>query len=478
MVFSETIIPAGATLYKGFESRSVGCNTLLRDTRTFFLTEKKSAAGLYGKPCVYRTKKTLRLFDLTDANVRLLLQSKYPLGNDTKHLLRIAVGTGVTRGYQKQAIHHLFGSPNAKNLEVRTLNTKKGERLSYKELNRYVFGNLSREFLTPEKYDGYYAPSKNSVFHAGRFNSEIMLVNAYRRVEKPGTPMRGGGSIRLPVVAGRSIKWAIPRIFAEYSKRKQTLIKPYGKMVVFCTGGMAIRAYLASRGIKLTEKIRRTSDYDFTFALPEVVRSSTELAKHVSLMRSIMSKHLISFINYLNRKYAGANAKLKITQFARSSYNNPRMQVPSTKRRIYQVYSFQVVLNDKETVDLADAALAVYPGASRSMIHPQFSRKLGIPVQRLRYQFKDELAILAGSFLYKGLIAKRNPFTGKKGKGAKDVARVQSLVRVVNSNKKRYANLANASEKAKLFLKAISKKNMKAAKIRAGNVEKVLKNIR
>ena len=477
MVFSETVIPAGKVLYKGYESRSVGCDTLLRDTRTFFLTEKKSSAALYGKPCVYRTKKTLRLFDLTDANVRLLLQSKYPLGADTKHLLRIAVGTGVTRGYQKQAIYHLFGSPNAKNLEVRTLDSKKGERLSYKELNRYVFGNLSREFLTPEKYDGYYAPNRKSIFHAGKFNSEIMLVNAYRRVEKPGTPMKTA-SIRLPVVAGQSLKWAIPRIFAEYSKRTKTLIKPYGKMVVFCTGGMAIRTYLASRGFKLSEKIRRTSDYDFTFALPEQVRSATELAKYVSLMRKVMTKHLISFINYLNRKYSGANAKLKITQFVRSPYNNPRMQVPSTKRRIYQVYSFQVVLNDKETVDLADAALAVYPGASRSMIHNQFSRKLGVPVQRLRYQLKDELAILAGSFLYKGLIAKRNPLTGKKEKGAKDVARVRSLVRVVNSNKVRYANLANASEKAKLFLTAISKKNMKAAKLRAGNVEKVLKNIR
>jgi hypothetical protein len=241
---------------------------------------------------------------------------------------------------------------------------------------------------------------------------------------------------------------------------------------------MAIRTYLASRGVDLTTKIRRSADYDFTFALPALAKSDSELATYVSVMRKIMTRHIVSFLNYLNRKYKGANAQLKISQFVRSPYNNPRMQVPSTKRRIYQVYSFQVILGNGEKVDLADAALAVYPGASRTMLHQEFSKKLGIPIQRLRYQLKDELAILAGSFLYSGLISKRNPLTGKKEKGTTDVARVRALVKVVNSSGNRYANLRNVSAKTKNFLAAISKKNLKTAKERARSVEKLLVNIR
>jgi len=479
MVFSETVIPAGKVLYKGFESRKVGCDTLLRDTRTFFLTENGRTAAVYGTPCAYRVKKTLRLFDLTDKNVRMLLSSKYFLSEGTKELLRIALGSGVTRGYQKQAIHYLFGSPDAKDLPIRTINSGSGERLSYKILDKYVFGKLSREFLVPKKYDGYYAPRRKSIFHMGGFHSEIMLTNAYRLIEKTGTPLkRLMTPVRLPIVSGRSLKWAIPRIFAEYSKRTRALIKPYGNMVIFCTGGMAIRTYLASRGLPLATKIRRTADYDFTFALPTVVKSKAELATYANQMRKIMTNHIGLFLNYLNRKYKGADAQLKISQFVRSPYDNPRMQVPSTKRRIYQVYSFQVILGNGETIDLADAALAVYPDASRKMLHPEFSKRLGIPIQRLRYQLKDELAILAGSFLYSGIISKRNPLTGKKEKGEKDVARVRALIKVVNSSKVKYANLKNVSVKTKNFLTAISKKNLKMAKERARNVEKLLVNIR
>jgi hypothetical protein len=480
MVFAETIIPAGKVLYKGYESRGVSCKTLLRDTKIFFMTDKKRTASSYGGLCSYSTKKTLRLFDLTDENVKLLLTSKYPLNSDTKTLLRVVLGSGVTRGFQKQAIYHLFGSPNAKNLPVRTVDPRPGERVSFKNLNKHVFGNLAREFLIPEKYDGYYAPKRKSIFHEGQFHSEIMLVNAYRRIERSGTPAkRPVASIYLPVVGKKSLKWAIPRIFAEFSKHTTRLIKPYGKMVIFCTGGMAIRAYMGSRGLHLPVKIRRTSDYDFTFALPNLVKSDSELAFYVSKMRKIMTNHMVAFLAYLNRQYKGADARLKISQFVRSPYNNPRMQVPGTKRRIYQVYSFQIVLGNGDVVDMADAALAVYPGSSRSMIHSTFSKKLGVPIQRLRYQLKDELAILSGSFLYSGLISHRNPITGKtKNKGAKDVARIKSLIKLVNENKKKYANLKNASEKTHPFLNAISKRKLKLAKERARSVEKVLKKIR
>jgi hypothetical protein len=72
----------------------------------------------------------------------------------------------------------------------RETNTRRGQRLSYKELNHIVFGRLSHEFLIPEGYDGYYAPAKRSIFHAGTFHSEIMLVNAYQKIENAGVDNR------------------------------------------------------------------------------------------------------------------------------------------------------------------------------------------------------------------------------------------------------------------------------------------------
>ena len=90
MVFSETILPTGKTLYKGLER--VGCQVLLRDTRAFYLTDSVALAKNYGKVCKYRVKKTLRLFDLSHKNIDRLIKSKYPISEETKHLLRTALG--------------------------------------------------------------------------------------------------------------------------------------------------------------------------------------------------------------------------------------------------------------------------------------------------------------------------------------------------------------------------------------------------
>ena len=153
MVFSETILPTGKILYKGLER--VGCQVLLRDTRAFYLTDSVSLAKNYGTVCKYRVKKTLRLFDLSHKNIERLIKSKYPtLTEETKHLLRTALGTGTTVGAQARAAKLLFGSKNAGRLPKET-NKRRGQRLSYKELNKLAISNLSREFLGPEGYDGY-----------------------------------------------------------------------------------------------------------------------------------------------------------------------------------------------------------------------------------------------------------------------------------------------------------------------------------
>lgn len=473
MVFSETILPTGKILFKGFER--LGCSVLLRDTRAFYLTDSPQLARDYGKVCKYRVKKTLRLFDLSHKNIERLIKSKYPtLSEETIHLLRVALGTGTTVGAQAAAAKLLFGVKNAGKLP-KTTNKRRGQRLSYTEINKLVFGNLSREFLGPEGYDGYYAAKKKSIFHSGTFHSEIMLNNAYQCIERIV-----GKDTRMPVVTHRSFKWAIPRIFMDFCKGTTRLTRPYGGgLVPFCTGGMAVRLYMQTRKQKLAPFIRRTSDFDFTFAVPRKLRSESQVSSYVFSMRRIMTAHLSAFVRYLNRNFKGVNARLKVTDFTRSPYDNPRMQVPGTGRRVYQVITYQVVTGRNEVIDLVDTALAVYPGASRQMLHLPFSYKMGIPVQRLRYQLKDSLALLSGSFIHKGLISQRNPIKGKvKEKGMKNTERVTGLLKIVGSRKKYYKNLTNVARKAIPLIENVYRKNIKAAVKNGRNVNKALRKIK
>jgi hypothetical protein len=464
MGFSETILPSGKILFKGLENLS--CKVLLHDSRFFYLTENPRTAKDYGNLCHYRVKRTLRLFDLTHANIEKLLKSGYPIDRATKGLLRVVLGTGVTIGEQALAAKILMGK-NAGKLPKES-NTRKGQRLSYKELNRAVFGKLTREFLIPEGYDGYYAPKKPSIFHGGAFHSEIMLVNAYQSIE------RSMGA--APVISHRSFKWALPSLFMQYCKGTTRLTRPYGGgLTIFCTGGMAVRVYLQSKKRNLPPKIRRTTDFDFTFAIPRQLPSEKKVASYVFLMQKVMTEQLMGFIRYLNREYKGINATLKVNKFTRSKFDAPRMQVPGTGRKIYQVITYQIVTGRGETTDLVDTALAVYPNASRAMLNLPLSYKTGIPLQRVRYQIKDSLALLSGSFLHKGLISQRNPLTGKvKDKGQKNAERVLELLRISKRNK----TLANARKAAAPLLRNVVLQNLKAARKNARKVDSVLKKIK
>ncbi len=468
MVFTETVFPPGKILYKGLEG--ITCQTLLRDTRFFYLSESRSTAKNYGSPCAYRVKKTLRLFDLTHKNIDVLLKSRYPLSPETRGLLRVAVGTGITVGEQVIAAKILMGNEAGK-LPKET-NTRRGQRLSYKKLNKIVFGKLSEEFLTKEGYDGYYAPKKKSTFHGGTFHHEIMLTNAYQKVERLTGP--------APVVSQKSFASALPRIFIDFCKKSTRLVRPYGGgLTIFCTGGMGVRLYLSQLGKDLPPKIRRTSDFDFTFAVPRLLPSEEAVSSYVFTMRKIMYDHLTAFVRYLNREYKGIDASLRVNRYKRSKYDDPRLQVPGTGRRVYQVMSWQIRTGNGEIVDLADTALAVYPRASRNMLHLPFSYRLGIPIQKLRYQLKDSLALLSGSFVYKGLISKRNPLTGiVKEKGEKNVERVKELVKVVRSKRRYYSNLGPAANAAGPLLVNVALQNKRAARQNALVVNKVLKKIK
>lgn len=466
MVFTETIFPPGKVLYKGLEG--IPCQVLLRDTRFFYLTESRPTARNYGNLCSFKVKKTLRLFDLTHKNIATLLSS-YPITKDTSGLLRIVLGTGITVGEQVAAVRHLLGK-NAGKLPKNT-NTRKGQRLSYKELNKKAFGALAKEFLIPEGYDGYYAPAKKSVFHGGTFHHEIMLNNAYQKIER----LRGPA----PVISEKSFSSALPRIFMDYCKKTKRLVRPYGgNLTIFCTGGMGVRLYLAALGKDLPPKIRRTNDFDFTFAVPRKLASEKLVSTYALTMRTVMYDHLNGFVRYLNRHYKGINASLRMNRFKRSAYDAPRLQVPGTGRRVYQVVTWQIVTG-KEVTDLVDTALAVYPRASRDMLHLPFSYKAGIPIQKLKYQLKDSLALLSGSLIHRGLISKRNPLIGEaKEKGQKNVERVKELMKVIREKRTYYKNLVPIANSTGPLLVNLNLENLRAARKNAVAVNRALKQIK
>jgi len=81
---------------------------------------------------------------------------------------------------------------------------------------------------------------------------------------------------------------------------------------------------------------------------------------------------------------------------------------------------------------------------------------------------------LSGSFLYKGLISKRNPIKGAvKEKGQKNAERVLELLRISKQNK----SLENARRAAVPLLSNITINNFKGARESAKKVNKVLKKI-
>ena len=465
-VFSEILIAPGTILYKGLP---VPCTTLLKDTRTWYMTDDVKYADQYGKYiCTYRVKKQLRLFEMTHENLKKILEMPQ-LKPMTKKRIRMAFGTGVTLGNQLAFLKSekkTKGVPNIKNLSA------PGERASWKNLNHALGIYFSQEFLIPMGYDGYYAEAKNTVFHAGSFRSEIMLFNAYQRVERHPD--------RMPVVSSRSIKFpnVLSRLFLDYSRKTKYLLRPTKQFVVFCTGGQAVNLYLRQRtsAAKHVPLIRRTTDYDFSFAVPREPKTMKELRAKGDAMRRFMSKHMIGFVRFINLNYKGANVKLRMKQGR--LVLNPGVQVPATKRRAYLVYTWQLKIG-KDLIDVADTALSLYPGVGRSSLSRRFSYDIGIPIQQIKYQTINALGILSGSFLYKTQVARRNPLTGaNKNKGAKNVARANQLTRVIKKHSANYQpGLVRLASKTQNLLNKIYKKNIRGAKIEAATVNALVKNL-
>jgi hypothetical protein len=192
-------------------------------------------------------------------------------------------------------------------------------------------------------------------------------------------------------------------------------------------------------------------------------------------MRRVMQKHMDGFAQFINKNYKGANVEVRFKPGRRVL--NPPMQVPATGRRTYLVYTWQLKVG-KKFIDVADSALALYPGVSRSWLSKKFSLSTGIPIEQVKYQLIDALGILAGSFLHKTQVSRRNPLTGNVLKGGKNVVRANQLSKVITNHASNYRpNLVRLSIKTRNLLEKIKNKNLRGARIEAATLEALVKNL-
>lgn len=238
--------------------------------------------------------------------------------------------------------------------------------------------------------------------------------------------------------------------FLKYSRKHKTLTVPNRNFVISLGGGMAVKLYLKLRGVDpLPKKVASTRDFDFTFAVSRPL-TENEVEKYSLKMYTIMYNFLKGFIR---------PDKLKIKSYARKSY------IPATGKRTYHVVQFK---NEKGE-DFVDCTLAYIPGTNRTHINSEMSRKVGLPIKKLKYMYKDVLVVLAGSFVYKKIMP-RNPLgNNKPEKGLRNTARVAALQKVKVSSPK----TVRTSE----FVKAIrAKQKTLATKKARGIIRSIAKS--
>ena len=402
---SLVILPKGLKLYRG------DC----RKTNWYALD--KPTARLYGKKvCMFEANKTLRLFRLNHTTLKLVFKYLRPL---TVKLLKFAFGTGTIRKSQSKQYRRLIGTPKkgGMSLNYRTL---PGQRLSVSEIDTKALGLFARDFLTRNGYDGTLMPRKSSKFHKGTFHSEMFLTRPVLVSKKPlGMRARPHPSLQ--------------EMFVRYTSGTKRLQRAYGKrMIVFLTGGMAIKLYLGARNAHLSPKVRDTKDFDFKFAVPEPLRTSREIETYVQAMSRIMTSHMVGFIKYLNSRW-GLSATLVFKEIQGVPLH--KAGGPNIKK-IYRVFNFGVRTRPGGPIEeLVDSSLVVYPAVDREHLNLKFSRMFGMGIPKLKYLWKDTVQLLAGSFVDPS-VKLRNPLYGDlKEKGLKNTNRARNLSKLVRKSR-------------------------------------------
>lgn len=417
----ERILRKGTTLYRGGACKK---------RMAFFATDPK-IARMYGTVCSFVTTKPVRLFVLKHDSLKKVF--KY-LSSNTRLLMRFVFGTGIKRTNQEITLKKILktNSPIVKSFR------KLGQRLSVTEIDTIALASFSREFILPKGYDGVYMPEKKSKFHKGTFHSEMYIA-------------RGGvlsGKSTVPYVKPHSqykrssytLK-SMTQLFSEYTKRTKSLLRAHpSKFVMYLSGGMAVKLYLEARGVKTAE----TSDFDFKFAVPRVLRTKKKIEEYSATMRRIMYRHVSGFVRFLNRQ--GIPVTMEFKEVEGVPLDKPGGLEESLKKKVYKVYNYTLVTPSGKRHELVDTSLVFIPGITRKHISLKWSRQFGLPIQTLTRLWKDTLYVLAGSFVV-DTIKLRNPINGaKKEKGIKDAIRAGHLS-YLTARKRKLKSLVTLSRK-------------------------------
>lgn len=349
----------------------------------FYAVDMK-IAKMYGNPVhEYTPTKKLKLFVITHDSLKRVF--KY-LSENTRLLLKVAFGTGLSGKVQNTTYKVLFGSsPHIRG---------SGQRMSVVDIDKLALAGFSKEYLLKHGYDGAIMPRKKSRFHTGTFHKEIYIA-------RKGVLER---------------KQSLSNLFLEYTKHTTMLLRPRREFIHFLGGGMAVKLYLKGRGIKTAS----TKDFDFKFAVSRSIRSHKQIEALSEKMKSIMFRHMNGFTRWLNRK-GDIKSKLEIRELKGVPLDKPSKR--DFVKQVYKVYTFSV-----NGEDLVDTSLVSIPGIKREKhISRKWSQYYGMPLPTLTRLWKDTLYVLAGSFVIP--TAKlRNPINGNlKEKGIKNAIRTGHL---------------------------------------------------
>lgn len=229
MNFDEKVIQKGTLLYQGLRhGKGVPCRGIAF-AKHFYISNEKNVANKYAKDylCLYEAKKNLRLFVLNHNNILKIQQGE--LLNKLKFI------TGARMTIREQLNYHnttltsssvyptmkYFLAPMREKIATLKLNYNlPGQRYSFASLDQRVSRDFCREFLSPNGYDGYYAPSQKSAYHGnGNFHSEIMLCNASNQLLRISeTNVKRKTTINLnrtPLFTKKEVEF-VPKIFKRF----------------------------------------------------------------------------------------------------------------------------------------------------------------------------------------------------------------------------------------------------------------------
>jgi len=413
-------LPKGTTLYRGGACKK---------SMAFFATNQR-VARMYGTLCAFSAKRPIRLFVLTHTSLKRVF--KY-LSSNTRLLMSFVFGTGLRRTNQEVTLKRIMKGRTP----VLQSFKKKGERLSVTEIDTIALESFSREFILPKGYDGVYMPEKKSKFHKGTFHSELYLARAGLLTDKKAPSKVSPHSTYQR--SSYTLK-SMSDLFLEYTKNTRALLKPHpSQFVMYLSGGMAVKLYLEARGIKTAE----TSDFDFKFAVPRVLRTKKQIERYSNVMRQIMYRHVSGFVRFLHRR--GISGNMEFKEIEGVPLDKPGGS-DNIKKKLYKVYNYTIVTPSGRRHELVDTSLVYVPGISRKHISLKWSRQFGLPIQTLTRLWRDTLYVLAGSFVV-DTIKLRNPINGaKKEKGIKDAIRAGHLS-YLTARRKKLKSLVSLSRK-------------------------------